>query len=101
RAGEGRGGLMAPFDRSLPSPIADVLELRASSRDSVVVPGELTPVQQRMRVKSGIGDAILAAVRGDDPPALVLISGSAGGGKSLEISALAAVAAGEFECVIE
>jgi hypothetical protein len=90
-----------PFDRSLPSPIADVLELRASSRDSVIVTGELTDVQRRMRVETGIGARILERLAGAGAPTLVMISGSAGGGKSLEISALAEQQRDAFDRIIE
>ncbi|HXH07172.1 MAG TPA: hypothetical protein VNI83_11335 [Vicinamibacterales bacterium] len=91
----------APFDKSLPSPIAAVLELRASSEDSVVIPGRLSDVQRRQRIKTAIGERILEEVRGPEPPTVVLISGSAGGGKSLEISELAEHAPNEFERILE
>jgi hypothetical protein len=90
-----------PFDRSLPSPIAAVLELRASSRDSVVVSYDLTPVQQRMRVITALEERIVEVLDGDDPPDLVVLSGSSGGGKSMTIDALDTLAADRFGNVVK
>jgi hypothetical protein len=90
-----------PFDRTLPSPIAAVLELRASSRDSVVVSGDLTPVQERMRVLTDLEARLLDELDGEDPPAFVVLTGSSGGGKSMTIDAIEEAAAGRFERVIK
>jgi hypothetical protein len=54
----------------------------------VVIVGELTDEQRRMAVDTGLEDRILDAILGEEPPELVLISGSAGGGKSLAIANL-------------
>jgi hypothetical protein len=78
-----------PFDRRMPSPIAPVLELRASARSAVVVAGELTATQERSLVATGLEEAIVELATGADPPALVVVSGSAGGGKSTVIDQLA------------
>jgi hypothetical protein len=90
-----------PFDRTLPSPIASVLELRASARDSVVVAGEMTALQERMLVATDLEQRLLAIASSDAPPAAVVISGSAGGGKSAAISRLAASARDTFADIVE
>ncbi len=90
-----------PFDRTLPSPIAPVLELRASSRDSVVVAGEMTALQERMLVATELEQRLLELATRDAPPAAIVISGSAGGGKSAAISRLAATARDAFADIVE
>jgi hypothetical protein len=90
-----------PFDRSLPSPIAAVLELRASARDSVIVADDLTALQKRMLVPTGLEDKIVAAAEASGAPALIVIGGSAGGGKSAAISRLAADSGEAFAGVLE
>jgi hypothetical protein len=77
-----------PFDTTLPSPISAVIELRPAGSASVVRAERLTPVQERALVETGLEARIRATVTGDDPPALVVISGSAGGGKSAAINRL-------------
>jgi hypothetical protein len=90
-----------PFDRDLPSPIGDALQLRASSEASVVEgDGQLTPVQRRMRINTGLEQSIVEAAT-SHAYALILISGSAGGGKSLVINNIAAAHGDLFESVIE
>lgn len=90
-----------PFDRDLPSPIADALQMRASSEASVVEgDGELTPVQARMRVRTGLEQNVATAVS-SGVLALILISGSAGGGKSLVVHNIASDHPGLFESIVE
>jgi hypothetical protein len=90
-----------PFDRSLPSPIAAVLELRASARDSVIVADDLTALQKRMLVPTGLEKKIVAEAEAADALALIVIGGSAGGGKSAAISRLAAEQSEAFAGVLE
>lgn len=92
---------MQPFDRRLASPISRVLELRASARDSVVVAGGMTDLQRRMLVDTGLEARVIEAATAADPPALIVISGSAGGGKSAAISQIATLADGIFADVVE
>ncbi|WP_131812141.1 hypothetical protein [Mycobacterium mantenii] len=70
-----------PFDRSLPSPIGRLRDLLASAGEAVV--GEtLSSVQQRMYQAGDLERHLLDLVRDDGRPDLVVIAGSAGGGKS-------------------
>src|SRR4051794_24680916 len=62
--------------------------MRASARSAVVVAGELTATQQRALVATGLEDAIVELATGADAPALIVVSGSAGGGKSAAIDQL-------------
>src|SRR4051794_15214412 len=89
-----------PFDTTLPSPISAVLELRPAGSASVVRADRLTPVQERALVETGLEARIRATITGDDPPALVVISGSAGGGKSAAINRLTS-SSDAFGAVIE
>jgi len=54
----------------------------------VVRAERLTPVQERALVATGLEERIRSILSGVDPPALVLIGGSAGGGKSAAINRL-------------
>ncbi len=78
-----------PFDRALPSPIAAVLAMRSSGSESVAVAGQLSESQQRVAIPTGVDERILDEVRGRDLR-LLLISGSAGDGKSFTIGNLLA-----------
>lgn len=93
-----------PFDRLLPSPIAAVLAMRSSASESVAIAGSLSDRQQRVAVATGVEHAITEAVAGGDLR-LVLVSGSAGDGKSFTIGNLLASPAnpwaGHPERVIE
>lgn len=77
-----------PYDASLPSPISTLLDLRASGHGAVVDAGSSSALQDRMRIQTGVASAILDLARSADAPALILISGSAGGGKSVLIDEL-------------
>jgi hypothetical protein len=89
-----------PFDRSLPSPIGFVLATRASAPDAVVA-GPGSELQARMFVRTGLETRLLAAARAEIPPALIVLSGSAGGGKSALIAHLRAEAPDAFGPVLE
>jgi hypothetical protein len=95
-----------PFDRELPSPIGTVLELAASAPDAVVViirGGEqqaLSPVQQRMEVDTGVEQALIGELD-REPAAAVILSGSAGGGKTLLLKRLADRYPDRFGRVVE
>jgi hypothetical protein len=66
----------------------------------VVRAERLSAVQERALVETGLEDRILNIVDGLDAPALVVISGSAGGGKSAAINRLT-LAGERFGAVIE
>jgi hypothetical protein len=85
-----------PFDRSLPSPIAAVLAMRSSAAESVVIAGQLSDRQQRVAIPTGVEDAILGEVA-TGGLRLVLISGSAGDGKSFTIGNLLAAPGNPWE----
>lgn len=70
-----------PFDRALPSPLARLRDLLAPAGESVVGRA-LSPTQHRMYQPGALERRLLDAVVGDDAPDLVVIAGSAGGGKS-------------------
>jgi hypothetical protein len=84
-----------PFDRSLPSPLARLRDLRAPAGEAVV--GEqLSAAQRRMYQPGDLERRLLEAVAGDDAPDLVVIAGSAGGGKSAIIRHVLAEAQARF-----
>lgn len=95
-----------PFDRSKESPIRAVLELAASAPDSVVVFArggrreELSDVQQRMEVDTGV-EAQLLQELDREPAAAIILSGSAGGGKTLLLKRLADRHGERFRRVVE
>jgi hypothetical protein len=77
-----------PFDRSLPSPLAGLAALRASGEESVVATGRLTSRQQAMYVVTDVDEALAHKIRAGESLRLVLLTGSAGGGKSALIRQL-------------
>lgn len=77
-----------PFDASLPSPIGVLVDLRASGHGAVVDAGRRSDLQARMRVETTLAASILDLARSPEGPALILITGSAGGGKSVLIDEL-------------
>lgn len=91
----------APYDATLPSPIAALLALRASGQGAVVDAGSSSDLQDRMRVDTGVASAILDLARSPAAPALILISGSAGGGKSVLIDELLRRGSDAFAAWIE
>jgi hypothetical protein len=92
---------LEPFDRHLPSPIASLLDLRASARGSVVRAEQLTPVQERSYVPTGLEERVIDAATSGDPPACIVISGSAGGGKSAVLNRIARRGPDTFAAVLE
>lgn len=89
-----------PFDRSTASPIAQVLQLRSHAPGSVVRVNQASALQTRTYVKTGLEARLLDHVRAERPH-LLLLTGSAGGGKSALIERLRATAAGDFESIVE
>lgn len=92
---------LEPFDRHLPSPISSVLDLRASARGSVVRAAQLTPVQERSYVPTGLEERVIDAATSGDAPACIVISGSAGGGKSAVLNRIAQGGPDTFAAVLE
>lgn len=90
------------FDRSLPSPLAAVAALRCSGEDSVVATNKITRRQEAMYVATGLDDRLRDRMLQGDPPSLVVLGGSAGGGKSALIRTLQrSLPAGTFTQIIE
>lgn len=79
-----------PFNRALPSPIAAVQSMLSSSSESVAVASKLTPQQGRVAINDGIADRILERLGEDRRLDLILISGSAGDGKSFTLGSILA-----------
>jgi hypothetical protein len=76
------------FDRALPSPIRFVLELRSSAEGSVVSAGGASAAQRAIYLRSSLEDRLIEHLRGDDRREMVIVTGSAGGGKSAAIDLL-------------
>lgn len=90
------------FDRQLPSPLEAVMALRCSGADSVVATGKTTAGQKAMYVPTGLDERLRDRMLQSDPPSLVILGGSAGGGKSALIRRLQdSLASGTFTKVIE
>jgi hypothetical protein len=70
-----------PFDRELPSPIGQVLELRARSEGAVVSAGGFSDLQRAAFVASPI-EGELARLADEGVHDLFVVTGSAGGGKT-------------------
>ncbi|SFQ05043.1 hypothetical protein SAMN04489713_12172 [Actinomadura madurae] len=77
-----------PFDRSLPSPLKAVAALRSAGEDSVVSTKTMTSRQKLMYITTGLEDRLARRMLGPRAPALLLLSGSSGGGKSALIRML-------------
>lgn len=90
-----------PFDRALPSPISPILQLRLQAEGAVAVAGALSEGQRRRIVSTGLEDRVLGEALRDSGPELIVLSGSAGGGKSLAISILNEAAPDAFGASIE
>lgn len=79
-----------PFDTSHPSPIGRLLQLRAGASEAVVREGHLSGVQALM-ARPGVLEARLWNALGEDPPLrLLVLTGSAGSGKSATLNHLLA-----------
>lgn len=74
-----------PFDTGLPSPLAPLAGLRSSAEGSVVRGGGFDDVQTRAYVETPLEQSIIDLARSEQNPALIVFSGSAGGGKSAVI----------------
>lgn len=77
-----------PFDTSLPSPIARLGELRASAEQSVVRDGRISPVQRIMARPGAVEQALWDAAGAEGGPRLIVLTGSAGSGKTAAIEHL-------------
>lgn len=91
-----------PFDRGLPSPLQALASLRAAGEESVVATGVMTERQRAMYVATAFDESLAARVRDDPRLRLVILTGSAGGGKSAAIRHLQeALPIGTFGQVVE
>jgi hypothetical protein len=90
-----------PFDRSLESPIARIRELRSRAPGSVVAVDGMNELQQGAFVPSETERRLLALAASDTRPDLLLISGSAGSGKSALIDRLEREQPELFELVVQ
>lgn len=92
---------MPPFDRSLESPIARIRDLLARSPGSVVTVDGMDDLQQGAFVSSVTEQRLLELAAAETPPDLLLISGSAGSGKSALIDRLERSQPDLFELVVQ
>ncbi|MFE4953464.1 hypothetical protein ACFRCW_04985 [Streptomyces sp. NPDC056653] len=77
-----------PFDSSLPSPIGRLAQLRARAGEAVVRDDQPTEVQRLMAPAGTLDEALWEALGGADAPKLLVLTGSAGSGKSATINHL-------------
>ncbi|MFD5570156.1 hypothetical protein [Streptomyces cadmiisoli] len=77
-----------PFDTSLPSPISRLAQLRARAVEAVVRDDRPTDVQRLMAPAGSLDEALWEALGGADAPKLLVLTGSAGTGKSATINHL-------------
>ncbi len=92
---------MAPFDRSIESPIARIRELRSRAPGAVVAVEGMSDLQQEAYVASETERQLLELAASDERPDLFLISGSAGSGKSALIDRLEREQPDLFELVVQ
>ena len=92
---------LAPFDRNLPSPILPILALRNDAPESVVALGGPSELQQRTYREGALDRAISSAANTDPRPHAILLTGSAGSGKSAAVEAQRAQHAGSFSGIVE
>lgn len=78
----------APFDTGLPSPIQRLAQLRAQARESVVRDSDPTAIQRLMAPAGILEDALWEQLGGEAAPRLLVLTGSAGCGKSALINHL-------------
>lgn len=91
-----------PFERSLPSPLAALAALRTSGEDSVIATNRISERQQLMYVSTEVDENLARFIQNNAGLRLVVLSGSAGCGKSALIRYLKkAVLEGTFSTVIE
>jgi hypothetical protein len=77
-----------PFDVNLPSPLETLMRLRADARESVVRDSDPTDIQRRMAPPGELEDSLWNALGEADSPRLLVLTGSAGAGKSVVINHL-------------
>ncbi|HEX2015088.1 MAG TPA: hypothetical protein VGN69_00200 [Solirubrobacteraceae bacterium] len=77
-----------PFDAALPSPIAPVLSLGAQAEGSVVTVAGMSVLQSGTYIPGHTEREIVKLAQQRDAPDLIVISGSAGGGKSALIASV-------------
>ncbi len=77
-----------PFDLSLPSPIGRLLQLRAGASEAVVRDGELSHVQTLMARPGVLEDELWEALGAEPRLRLLVLTGSAGSGKSATLNHL-------------
>lgn len=92
---------IAPFDRDLPSPILPVLALRNDAPESVVALGGPSELQQRTYREGVLDRALVAAAEAEPRPHAILLTGSAGSGKSAAVEAQRARSAHLFSGIVE
>jgi hypothetical protein len=77
-----------PFDTRLPSPIGRLAQLRAVASEAVVRDKHSSPVQHLMAPPGKLEEALWEALGGEDQPRLLVLTGSAGSGKSATLNHL-------------
>lgn len=92
---------MPPFDRNIESPIARIRELRARAPGSVVAVDGMNELQEGAFVPSEAERLLLELAASESRPDLLLISGSAGSGKSALIDRLERAQPELFELVVQ
>lgn len=80
--------VQAPFDTSLPSPLQTLMHLRAHARESVVRDKHPTAAQRRMAPPGSLEAALWEQLGASEAPKLLVLTGSAGAGKSVVINHL-------------
>lgn len=91
-----------PFDRALPSPLMSLAALKSSGEDSVVATGRISGRQRAMYVATDVDEVLRSRVQSDPDLRLIVLSGSAGCGKSALIRRLQEmVPLGTFTATIE
>ncbi|MFD6568307.1 hypothetical protein [Micromonospora profundi] len=77
-----------PFDLSLPSPVGRLLQLRAGASEAVVREGELSDVQTLMARPGALEDELWEALGAEPRLRMLVLTGSAGSGKSAALNHL-------------
>lgn len=77
-----------PFDRSLPSPLRILADLRYRATEAVVREEAPTDVQRRMAQPGRLEERLWEVLGDDGAPKLMVLTGSAGSGKSATINHL-------------
>jgi hypothetical protein len=91
----------APFAADLPSPILPVLALRNDAPESVVALGGPSDLQRRTYRPGTLDAALLQAAEADPKPHAILLTGSAGSGKSAAVEAQRDQHPGLFSGIVE